>query len=418
MLRRGFPARVVVAVFLHRYRWGYQIRGDERGFIEKAKRYKIRGIRLLAIEEAPSLQSDMREPAYESIGIGNDVMPAHNPARLLRLLMFTLIRIRGRLPRHPLAIYAYNQDVENLVLGLLLKLASGAPLVVVYHQVDGSQFQPFPEGYVTRRSEGYGRLSALWRSILPAIAWYSVHKADINLALSEATRLEVQDILRIRNCEFVGNGVDSRKFRPLDVSKAYEACFLGRLAPQKGVDIILEAWKMVSFWNPAARLALIGGGERENVEKYNRMIDDLGIKKNVDLRGFLSDSEVVNLLNSSKLFVFPSRREGFAQAVSQAMACGCCCIISDIPSLRENYSEAAVLVPPESPVALGQEIIRLLKDETSRQEMQVRARRHALRFSWEDVVERELSQITSFCSQAPHGSTGAPQAQCEDGFAG
>ena len=137
-------------------------------------------------------------------------------------------------------------------------------------------------------------------------------------------------------------------------------------------------------------LVLIGGGDESNLRKYRKMISDLGIESNVWMTGFQSDEKVVELLNSSKLFIFPSRKEGFAQAVSQAMACGMCCILSDIPALREYYGNSAVLVPPENSNLLSSAIIDLLANETRRDEIGSNARNTVIGLSWNDTAKREV----------------------------
>jgi len=123
------------------------------------------------------------------------------------------------------------------------------------------------------------------------------------------------------------------------------------------------------------------------------MVKELSLEKNVDFAGFVGDDEVVRLLNSSKLFVFPSRQEGFAQAVSQAMGCGLCCILSDIPPLREVYGSAAVFSPLNQPKLLAETIRRLLGAEGERRLYSERARQLAETFSWEDAVNQEISLI-------------------------
>jgi glycosyltransferase involved in cell wall biosynthesis len=123
------------------------------------------------------------------------------------------------------------------------------------------------------------------------------------------------------------------------------------------------------------------------------MVEDLSLENNVEFTGFAEDDEVVRLLNSSKLFVFPSRKEGFAQAVSQAMGCGLCCLLSDIPPLKEVYGGAAVFCTVEQPQLLAQAIRHLLGAEEERRLYSERARRLAESFSWESTVREEISPV-------------------------
>jgi glycosyltransferase involved in cell wall biosynthesis len=385
--------RVFLGVFIHKYAWGWQIRGDERGYIEKVKRYRDLGVQFFTLEKNPSLQASMGENSYSSLNIGRVEVPPRGIGQLLLLTLRTLRAALRRYPKRPVAIYAYNQDIENIWPGYMLKLLVGARLVVVYHHLRPASFMSFRSGVADRLGRGFHPLGAISKSILPALTLFAARQADVSIALSAATRDEVSRLIGVEKCAVVGNGVDSVKFRPMGVKKEYEAVFLGRLAPQKGVDVLLRAWKDVTREQPAARLVLLGGGEAREVSFYKKMAYDLGISSSVKFAGFVEDEEIVRAMGASKLFVFPSRKEGFAQAVSQAMACGLCCILSDIPPLREVYGGAAEFVPVDQPRLLARAIVRLLGAEVERADLGKRARRLAEGFSWERAARSELSLI-------------------------
>jgi glycosyltransferase involved in cell wall biosynthesis len=383
----------VLCLFIHRYRWGFQIRGDERGFLEKARIYKKKGLKLIAVEFDPSLQKGSGEDCYESVRIGAVPLPVRSPITLLNLVIKTVFGVASARLERPSGVYAYNQDPENVVTGYALKLLYHVPLAVVYHHVTLSKMQTFGPGFTRRRADGYSVLASIYYSIVPAFNRYCAVHADVQISLSESTKSEVGSVLGLEECTVAGNGLDHSKFRPLERQKVFDAIFLGRLVPQKGIDVLLKAWKLVLRESPSASLVLVGGSDEPQLLGYKKMIKELGIEENVRLTGFLDDARVVECLNSSKLFVFPSRREGFAQAVSQAMSCGICCVVSDISSLREMYGESAVLVPPDNPERLSDAILALLNDENARKrfgEMGIEATR---RLDWETVVNREISAV-------------------------
>ena len=389
----GRKRRVIVGTFVHNYRWGAQIRGDERGYVEKVKRYKVHGFEFYTVEKRPSIQDGMKEDLYTSEFIGDCAIPPSDISQLGILSLWGLKAAFKRYPSRPFAIYAYNQDVENLWLGYLLKVLIGAPLVVVYHQIRPASFVSFKRGVVDRVRKGFHPIRAVTKSLLPAMNRFAAEHADVHIALSDATRTDVENYLGIKECKVIGNGLDTDKFRALNLPRTIDAVFLGRLAPQKGIDILLEAWSEVVRGDPGLRLVLIGGGETKDVSRYRGMVKELSLEKNVDFAGFVGDDELVRLLNSSKLFVFPSRQEGFAQAVSQAMGCGLCCILSDIPPLREVYGGAAVFSPLDQPKLLAETIRRLLGAEEERRLFSERARQLAGKFSWEAAVKQEISLI-------------------------
>ena len=393
---KASETRVMVGSFIHNYRWGFQIRGDERGYIEKVKEYRELGVDFFTLERPPSLQDDMGEKIYTSMKLGNCRFPPESIGQLLVLSLFSLRAALRRYPSRPIAVYAYNQDIENLWIGYLLKIVLGAPLVVVYHQIRAASFTPFGKGVVDRTRRGFHPARAILKSLLPALNRFAATHADVQISLSEATLRDVERYLGIRGCVVIGNGLDTVKFHPSETPKVFDAAFLGRLAPQKGIDVLLHAWSEVTRDSPGAKLVLVGGGEPEDVTKYREIAKELRLEGNVTFAGFADDRELVPLLNSSKLFVFPSRQEGFAQAVSQAMGCGLCCILSDIPPLREVYGGAAVFSPVDQPSALAEKIRELLKSEQERELLGERARRLAEKFSWKDTVKREFALLPMF----------------------
>jgi glycosyltransferase involved in cell wall biosynthesis len=383
-------------VFLHRDRWGQHIRGDERGFIEKAAQYQTRGVELLTVEKRPSIQASFGDSVYTSVETGEFRLPVRSVIDLANVILKS-VKTVGRLARfRPFAVYAYNQDPENVITGLVFKFILGRPLIIVYHHISRLSFAPIGVGIAERRRKGYGLFSSVWLSLVPALNRKSVGLADIHLALSTSTKKEVRAWVGVENCVVVGNGLDTKKFRQIAVEKEYEAAFLGRIVPQKGIDTLLKAWSSVVQQRPGSRLVLIGGADSSNMRFFRKFADEVGVADSVDFKGFLSDEEVVSTLNSSKMFVFPSLKEGFAQAVSQAMACGLCCVVSDIPALRETYGDVAVFVPPNNPEALANQIVRMLTNDSGLLEGGAGSRQYVQKFDWGAVVDRELDAIRRF----------------------
>lgn len=109
------------------------------------------------------------------------------------------------------------------------------------------------------------------------------------------------------------------------------AVFVGRLAPEKGLDTLLEAWATaVVRERPQARLTLIGeGSERSALETQ---VERLGLRSAVEFAGRLDDP--VARLRECDLFVLPSREEGMSIALLEAMALGIPVVGSAIPGNR------------------------------------------------------------------------------------
>lgn len=146
--------------------------------------------------------------------------------------------------------------------------------------------------------------------------------------------------------------------RPAEVEPRLLA--VGRLEPQKGFDVLLEAMRSVVESVPEASLAIAGeGSERERLE---RLIDELGLAASVRLLGRRED--VSRLLAGSFAFVHPARWEGFGLVLLEAMREGVPVIATRVGAIPEVVSEdaTALLVPAEDPDRLAAAVVRLLRD--------------------------------------------------------
>ncbi len=94
--------------------------------------------------------------------------------------------------------------------------------------------------------------------------------------------------------------------------------------------------------------------------------------------GRLSPETVADWLARSAIYAFPARYEPFGLSVLEAALSGCTLVLSDIPSLREQWDGKAIFVPLENPGTLRAAIEALIEEPGLRQILALRARRHAL----------------------------------------
>ncbi len=184
-----------------------------------------------------------------------------------------------------------------------------------------------------------------------------------------------QTILRTPRVYVVGRAVEEFWFDCDNLTPTFDAIYVGRINKHKGIETLIQAWKIVSEAKHDASLAVVGSYDSENYwEKIRTMVKALGLEENVTFTGYIDDPERVReLLCSSKIFVFPSRREGFSNAVLQAMATGLPCVLSDIPALRELYSEVALMVTPSDPQKFAYTILDLLDDQGKRDSLKIKS---------------------------------------------
>jgi glycosyltransferase involved in cell wall biosynthesis len=140
------------------------------------------------------------------------------------------------------------------------------------------------------------------------------------------------------------------------------------LERRKNLETLLEAMAIVRGRHPELRLAVVGA---EGWQAPN--LDAEGV---VPL-GYVDDAALAALYRGARLFVYPSRFEGFGMPIVEAMACGTPVVASAHPSMDEASGEAALRADPDGAEAMADAIDRALADETLRR----RGLEHAARFT-------------------------------------
>jgi glycosyltransferase involved in cell wall biosynthesis len=147
--------------------------------------------------------------------------------------------------------------------------------------------------------------------------------------------------------------------RRSDWRAAPRVMFVGRLAPEKGLDTLIDAWPHVLSRYSQARLILIGEGPLRLVleESVKRLGMTLGPGQTVELPG--ATTNPTETLRKADLFVLPSREEGMSIALLEAMALGIPIVASSIPGNRQIVGDFkhGRLSPPDNPEALARIIV-------------------------------------------------------------
>jgi glycosyltransferase involved in cell wall biosynthesis len=198
----------------------------------------------------------------------------------------------------------------------------------------------------------------------------------------------------------IPNGVETGRFAPatpaeraalrarLGLPGGPLALYAGRLAPEKGVDVLLDAWSELSREDERATLCLVGDGPaRAALEERARR---LGLSGSVRFAG--PSARVVDWLRAADAFALPSRTEGLSVALLEAMACGLAVVATDVGATAEAAGPAgALVVPPERPDALATALGRVLREPERARALGAAARTRVVEaFGIEAVAQRHL----------------------------
>ncbi|MEP7327465.1 MAG: glycosyltransferase family 1 protein [Gemmatimonadota bacterium] len=201
----------------------------------------------------------------------------------------------------------------------------------------------------------------------------------------------------IRNTGIWTRGVDTEFFHPRHRSEAYRqslglgprdflVTYVGRIAREKDLDLLLQAWTMLGRRDDA-RLVLVGRGPME-AELARREIPGLvlaGLKEGVDLSAAYASADI---------FAFPSTTETFGNVLLEAMASGLPCLAAAAGGVVEfaRHGSNAWLVDPGSPAAFAAGLDRMLADEDLRRVLRTGARQTACERRWDLIFDDLVEQ--------------------------
>jgi len=335
--------------------------GSERAFVELGNALVELGVEVDAVEVTPSVSSAVTSRFNHYI--------LASASRLPVLLIQTLQTLRIAQNRRCEVIFAPTVYwPESLFVALVTHLILRRPLFVglagpfLEHQDKVKLADLIKQALEGTRGKRIVLTAFLRRLTVRASAGVLVPNGQL--------ALYAKNTLGARNVVMIGEGIDDSWFEPegSEPTKVYDAIFVGRLHWRKGVDTLVEAWKVLTDSLSNRRLLVVGSGPlREELERRAR---ETGLSNLVTFEPWVRDtSELRRLIRSARLLVLPSEGEGFARVVAEAMAFGVPCVISDLPSLRELYGGAAVFVPLHDHVRLAEAISALLLDDARREEL-------------------------------------------------
>jgi glycosyltransferase involved in cell wall biosynthesis len=232
------------------------------------------------------------------------------------------------------------------------------------------------------------------------------------VAVSAEERSHAQAVLgpRAARIQVIPNGVDVARFRPEGPRAGRTASplivFVGRLSHQRAPDLAVTALSLMR--TPDARLRLVGAGEDRAAVAAQAQA--LGLSGRVELAGFHPDPAPD--LRAADVVIVPSRYDGMALVLLEAMACGAAVVATRVAG-TSVLDGAGELVPAEDPVVLARTLDTLLADPDRRRRLGQAARQRAVR---QCSLERSLDATLALWRQlgarpAASGAASVPPIQ-------
>ncbi len=167
------------------------------------------------------------------------------------------------------------------------------------------------------------------------IEWLSVRMPDEIISVSEHTARKLKKELKVKQLiHTIPLGINYDEINEIEPStQKSDIIYAGRLLEHKNVDLIIKSISFLKTNFINIRCLIVGNGPEE--KNLKELVRKNGLQGNVIFLDFLQDhKDLYSLIKSSKVFAFPSTREGFGLAALEANACG-------IPFVTSNHENNA-----------------------------------------------------------------------------
>ena len=265
----------------------------------------------------------------------------------------------------------------------------------------------------------------------PAMIKKRLKKTDLIIGCSEYI---IEKIRRrfpefAQRCQTVFNGADVTVLakendhnvpRKNDIK---QILFVGRVSPEKGVHVLLDALQIVATRIPQTQLKIVGqpgaspqfttavsdDPKASNLKPfyrgsyYSHLRSKLSpsMASHVSFAGSIPHEQLIHYYRDSDILVLPSvLEEPFGMPIIEAMAAGLPVVATRSGGIPEIVldGETGLLVERDNSSALAQAILQLLLEEDSRKSMGKAAHKRAAElFSWEKIAENLLSHYKKLC---------------------
>ncbi|WP_281658095.1 glycosyltransferase family 1 protein [Halobacillus sp. Cin3] len=266
------------------------------------------------------------------------------------------------------------------------------PLVASYH----THFHKYLDFY---------KMSCLTPLIWKYMRWF--HKPFKRIFVPS---METRDELLkkgLTNVRIWSRGVDSDHFHPwphstylqdtFGATEPFILTYVGRLAPEKGLDILMKtAAALPSEWQPYIHWMIVGEGPL-----YQTLQQEA--PSNMTFTGYKGGMDLSRIYSESALLVFPSATETFGNVVLEALASGTPAVVADSGGVKEivQHGKTGWACTPDDPSSFVSAVTHLLQNPLLLKAMSEKARAYALTRSWDAVFYGLLQEYQTILEEVP-----------------
>ncbi len=288
----------------------------------------------------------------------------------------------------------------------LSSISSKCSGVVTFHDLS---FERYPEFY--SKSKNYWHYSMNPKK--------QARKAKKIIAVSESTKNDLVELYNVNpdRVEVIYSGInevsstkyqvlsmEEKKTKILNVRKKYSLpeiyiLYLGTLEPRKNIIGLVKAYELFRskfiIHNSKSIIPnlVIAGSKGWLYDDIFETINKSSQKENIILTGFIKEEDKPFLYSLANLFVYPSFYEGFGFPPLEAMSFGVPVITSNISSLPEAVSDAAIMIDPYNLDELEIAMETVLRNDNLKRRLIKKGLKQAKKFQWQNCAEKTLDVL-------------------------
>ena len=270
--------------------------------------------------------------------------------------------IRRGLEKYPNVMILHNQlYVDNQALKQTLTLKKAASLLSFRHIVRRSMKKADGVIFLSDKSMWDAKAAGV-KFNKGGVAYFGIPEENFSACPAEHTSNEKLKLL-------------------------YVSTFWG----YKNHSSLLDALKLLKDKGFSFEMHFVGAGPTKGEMQIKEKVKVLGLDGDVVFHGNKSHDKVLEAMDESDIFVYPSAVESTGLGVMEAMARGMCIASSDMSCMPSVLKDAGVYFSPKQPQSIADAIEQLLRDASMRTTLSKKAWELAKQYTWESAVAQTIA---------------------------
>lgn len=220
-----------------------------------------------------------------------------------------------------------------------------------------------------------------------------LNEADLLIADSYNTKSDLMKFYKVSDSKIhviypgVSVSFSERDDVPFGERKKVKyVLFVGTVEPRKNIQGLIKAFNLLKKEHGIAHKLIIAGMKGWMYEDIFKEYENSEFKSDIIFKGYVGDKELGDLYKNASVFVYPSFYEGFGFPILEAFGYGVPVVTSRTSSCGEIAGDGALLINPDSYKEIGEGMLKVINNESLRQELIAKGLSRAKEFTWEKTA--------------------------------